>query len=177
MSYLALQLKPKFLLGSLLLLSFLFLGVSSAGAVGDAYFPQDTTLTINSVNYTILAGSDADSVVANATTAVVTVSAGQSISITSAGRFRLDNDGGFTTTCTTSVSTLLLSMPVGGSSKTVTITPDITTVLCQSSGGSVGGGGSYSAPAATPTPAPSTSVSPTPTPTSTSVLGAGVGVA
>ena len=151
-------------------MSFLFLGVSSAGAVGDAYFPQDTTLTINSVNYTILAGSDADSVVANATTAVVTVSAGQSISITSAGRFRLDNDQGFTTTCTTSVSTLTMSVATGGSSKTVTITPDTTTVLCQSSGGSVGGGGSggSSTPTVTPTPTPGTSVSPTPTPTPTS---------
>lgn len=145
------------------LLASVAVGVNSASAVGDAYFPQDTTLVINSNNYTITGGSDADSVVTSATNTVITTSAGRSLTITSANRYRLSNDGGFETGCSDTLSTLVISVASGGASKVVTVTPaDTNPNFCVSSGSSGSGGrGSRTIPFS---PTPTTSVTPTVSP-------------
>jgi len=144
-----------------LLVVAIFGSAGSAYAVGDAYFPQDTTVSLTGADYIIAASSDADSVTTNGTTTItVTISSGQSLTLTSAAGYSLSNDMGFGVTCTGAKSVLAI---VPASTKTVTISPNTSSVVCSSStggsGGSSGGGG---APASTPTPTPT--VTPTPTP-------------
>jgi len=161
---------------SLLLLTFLagsifWVGVNYANAVGDAYFPQDTTVALDAGNFTIAAGSDADTVTTNGTTITVTISTGQSFTLESASRKLLNNDGGFSTSCSNeNKSTINLTVSV---TTTVVITPSST--ICGSTGsvggssGGGGGGGGITTSVATPTPTPTVTASPTPTPATTSV--------
>src|SRR3989344_9242864 len=81
-------------------------GVNYANAVGDAYFPQATTVTIDVGSLTILAGSDADTVVTSSTQITVTISSGQSFSIESSDRKLLPNDSGYEYECLSDKSTL-----------------------------------------------------------------------
>lgn len=143
-------------------------------AVGNAYFPQATTLqmTISSVvkDFTISAGSDADSVVGNASSVTITMSPGQQLIITSADRYMFRNNDNFETVCTTSLSTITLTV---GSARSFTITPDGSTCSNNSTntGGTIassGGSGGAAAVAIQQSTTPTPSVTPVP-------VGVGVG--
>ena len=62
-------------------------GVDYAQAVGAASFPQDTNVTFSVGEFVIAAGSDADEVTTTGTNITVTISAGQTFTFKSAGRF------------------------------------------------------------------------------------------
>ncbi len=154
--------------------AFLF-GVNQAKAVGDAYFPQDTTVTLDVGNFTIIGGSDADTVETNGTTTItVTISADQSFTLESADRRILANNGGFSYSCFSDKSSIKITSTT---TRTIIITPQSSN--CGSvivSGGGGGGGGSVtstptvtSTPSSTPTPTPTAVSTPSPTPTSTPV--------
>lgn len=149
-----------------------FVGINQARAVGDAYFQQNTTVTLDVGNFTIVGGSDADTVTTNGTTSItVTISAGQSFELESTDRKTLNNDGGFTPSCTFDKSSVTLTVTT---QTTVIITPSSTVCGSVSVGGGGGGGGgstiSTSTPTPTPTPTPTSTPAFTPTPTSTPVL-------
>lgn len=172
--------KNKFSLSSLLvvLIGGVFLvGVNQAKAVGDAYFPQDTTVALDVGNMTIVGESDADSVVTTSTTITVTISSGQKFTLESPDRKLLNNDVGYSHSCFSNKSQLIIDSSLA---TTVVITPSSTT-CGGSSGGGGGGGGTVSStpiptpvstslPQATPTPV-ATPVSATPTPLSPVILG------
>lgn len=148
----------------------LFGGVNSAFAVGAASFTADTTVLNSPVTLTIVGGSDADSVVTTGgTTIVVTISSGSTFTLTSADHYRLDNDGGFGTSCDGNQSKLVIT--TAGSGVVVTVTPNTNIILCSSGGGvsSSGGGGGGGGSVSTPTPTPSVTATPTPAVTSTPV--------
>lgn len=144
--------------------------ISTAGAVGAAYFSEDTTLqvTISGVTYnlTAVAGSDADSVVVNTSSIEVTMSVGQRFILTSSDRLILSNDGGFSTACTSS-STLDLSLGSGASQTTITITPSTSRCVSFAPGGfdapTVNGGGGLGlgSPSPSVTPTPQARITPT----------------
>lgn len=144
-------------------------GVNRANAVGDAYFPQDTTVSMTVGDMTIQDGSDADSVVTSATEVTVTISAGQTFTFTSSDKKLLSNNGGFDYSCQATESRLVVSVATGGATKVVTITPSSNDCAGSSSGGGGGGGGSIlSTPTPTPTPTATPTSTATPTPTATS---------
>lgn len=157
-----------------IIFGLIFLFNNNALATGAASFPQDTTfqLTIGSVlsNFTVVAGSDADSVVVNNdNTITVTISSGENFTMSSADSYQLNNDGGLNYTKGCSPSQTLLTI-APASAKTVIITPSSTQVGGCVGGGTTnnasGGGGSVVTTTNTPTPTPSTSSGPTPTPSS-----------
>lgn len=157
--------KNKFSLSPLLvvLIGGVFLvGVNQAKAVGDAYFPQDTTVALDVGNLTIVGGSDADTVTTNGVNSVtVTISSGQSFTIESAARKILDTtDGAFSTTCSENKSSVTIT---NSTTRTVVITPSST--ICGSTG--TGGGGGGGGGGGTTTSTTSTTSTPTPTPVST----------
>lgn len=141
-------------------------GINYANAVGDASFPQDTTVALDVGDMTITAGSDADTVVATNTNITVTISSGQSFTLESTGRKLLENNGGFQYTCSEGKSSVTLTV---STATTIIITPSAT--VCGSTGsvggssGGGGGGGGTTTSVATPTPI--VTASPTPSPTST----------
>jgi len=143
-------------------------GSNYAHAVGAGYFQQDTIVQLTAgggTDYTILGGSDSDSVTVNTTTIAVTISSGETFTLTSASKFKLNNDGGFNTSCNGSVTQVVITSAV---STTVNITPDTNTVLCSTGGGSSGGGGGGGGVVlSTPTPTPTPTVTWTPTPSTT----------
>lgn len=154
-----------FLMGGLFLV-----GINQAKAVGDASFPQDTYVALDVGDMIITAGSDADTVVATNTNITVTISSGQSFTLESAGRKLLENNGGFSYTCSEGKSSVTLTV---STATTIIITPSSTTCGSTgsaggSTGGGGGGGGGY-VTSSTPTPTPTPVVS-TPTPISTPVL-------
>ena len=160
---------------SLVLLLLLLAGgvfllpVLHAGAVGDAYFLQDTTVDLTvggtSTSFTIVAGSDADSVVADTSTLTVTISSGQSFTITSADRKKLVNDGSVEYTCDSTQSSLTITK---SSTTTVIITPGSDQACSIGGGGGSSSGGSVSSSVSTPTPTPTpASTTPTPSPSQT----------
>ena len=150
----------------------------AAHAVGAAYFPQATTVTVtvngNSVTYTISAASDADQFVARTSSFVITISSGQRFIMTQANGKDFTNDSGYGISCS-GESTTTFDIPGPASQKTITVTPSGGTPCAGggTSGGGSGGGGGGGAPAvSTPTPSPTTtspsrSVSPSPSPSST----------
>ena len=154
-------------------------GAGSVYAVGDASFPQDTTVSLTGADYIIAGSSDADSVTTNGTTTVtVTISSGQSLTLTSINGYQLANDGGYGVTCSGAKSVLVLSTTASG--KVVVIAPNTSSTVCSSgTGGSGGGGGGY-VPISTPTPTPSATptatpvITVTPAPTSTPITTIGV---
>lgn len=161
-----------------LAIGLFWVGVNQANAVGDAYFPQATTVALDVGNITIAAGSDADTMETTNAKITITISSGQSMVFTSANKLQLSNNGGYSFTCEASQSRLSI---VPSSTETIVITPLSTT--CDSTGGtagssatptptpapSSGGGGTPSA--ATPTPSASPAVSATPTPTPSALVG------
>lgn len=159
--------KNKFYLLPLLVLLMggVFLaGVNQAKAVGNAYFPQNTTVSVSAGNLTIIGSSDADTVTTNGDTVTVTISTGQSFTIESADRKLLNNDGGYIYSCTDAKSSLTITTDA---TITVIISPSSTTCGSTSVGGSAttsSGGGSSVTIVSTPTPTPTATISPTPTP-------------
>ena len=145
---------------------FLF-KIPNSKAVGDASFPQDTTLQITVggtlTNYTISGPSDADSLIVNPSSFVITISPGQSFTVTSSDRHVFINDSSLQTTCSGSSSRVAIGAYI---QRPVTITPDGTTTLTappivnSSNSGATGGG--Y-AGAVAPTPSPVFSSTPLPT--------------
>lgn len=145
---------------------FLF-GINNAKAVGDAYFPQDTTVALDVGNMTIVGESDADTVVTTSSTITVTISSGQKFTLESPDRKLLNNDVGYSHSCFSNKSQIIIDSSLA---TTVVITPSSTTCGGSSGGGGGGGGGGgtvSSTPTPTPVPASTTPV-PTPTPVSTS---------
>ena len=134
-------------------------GIDQAKAVGDAFFPQDITVALDGGNLTIVGNSDADSVVATNTNITVTISAGQSFILESTDRKLLNNDGGFSSSCSESKSSLSMTVTT---TKTVIIT--LSSTVCGSTG-SVGG--DETTTSATPTPTPAVTASPTSSPITT----------
>lgn len=152
-----------------LTVGLVFLLSADALAVGDAYFPQDTTLqiTVGSTltSYTINAGSDADSLVVNPSSFVITISAGERFIVGSSARHLFVNDGGYSTNCASGTSSAL-DITGGSTQKVITVTPDGTTcTVVSGGGGGTGGGGSAVGGVPTQTTAiASTSPLPTPVP-------------
>lgn len=119
-------------------LLILFSGFQIALAVGDAYFPQDTTVSLDQGDFTIAGGSDADEVTVASTNVTVKISPDQTFTFKSSGRKILTNNSGYTYSCSSSESSLRITVGVGSSQKTVIITPD--SLACDTT--STGGGGS-----------------------------------
>ena len=155
---------------SILVVGMFLVDTNQAQAVGDAYFPQNTTVAVSAGDLTIIGGSDADTVTTNGDTVTVTISSAQSFTIESAGRKLLNNDGGFTYTCADDKSSLTITT---STTITVIISPSSTTCGSTSTGGSSGGGGGGGggSTTTTPTPTPARTSTPasTPAPTSTPV--------
>ena len=169
------QLKNKFslfVLATLLIGGVLLVGINQAMAVGDAYFPQDTTIALDVGNFTIVGGSDADTVTTSSTQITVTISTGQLLTIESPDRKILSNDIGYSYACSSNKSSIVIDTTTV--TKTVVITPSSSS--CGSAGGGSGGGGGGSGGSvtvsSTPTPTPTVSpaVSATPIPTSVPVF-------
>lgn len=158
---------PFFLLsGILFLTALLFLSPNNALAVGDAYFPQDTTVNLTvdgaSTNFTIAGESDANEVTVNASSITVNISAGQTFKLKSSGGNKLTNDGGIVSICSGGESSLTVTV---SSTKNVIISPGGGN-SCSSGGGGgggTGGVGGTTASVATPTPVPATSPTTFPT--------------
>src|SRR3989344_3512913 len=165
--------KNKFTLSlslAILIAAFLLAGINQAQAVGDAYFPQDTTVALDVGNMTIEGGSDADSVVATNNNITLTISADQTFVLLSSGKKRLSNNGGYSFECSSTQSRIQIT---SSTTKTVVISP--TSETCESAGtvscSSSSGGGGSTITVSTPTPTPmstpaSTVATPTPTPSS-----------
>ena len=143
------------------LLTFFYCSSNYALAVGDAYFPQDTTVNLTlsgtSTDFTVVSESEANEVTVNTSSITVNISPGQTFKLKSSDGDKLTNDGGVSYSCSGGESVLTLTV---SSIKTVVISPDPAT--CSGSGGGGGGGGvgsgsastSTSTSTATPTPAP-----------------------
>ncbi len=117
---------------------FALVGVQSAFAVSALTYSSDTTVVINGNNYTILSGSEATSVVVNATQIIVVVPTTKTFSLRSSSGFTLANDqSSAVLTCSNGVSTLAYT---SSGSTTITITPT-TAIACGITTGSGGGGG------------------------------------
>ncbi len=138
-------------------------GINQAKAVGDAYFQEETTVTMDVGDFTILGGSDADSVIATNTNITITISAGQTFTLTSPDRKLLTNDGNVSYSCSANRSSITIT-----GTKTVVITPESNNCDTLSNpGGGGGGGGGFITSTPTPTPTPIVSPVVSPTPTST----------
>ena len=156
--------KNKFSLLSLIivLIGGVFLAGIDLARAGDADFPQDTTVAMTVGNLIIVGGSSVDSVTTTADDIAISISAGQTFTLTSAGRLKLSNNGGFTYSCSSTESRLVVSVASGGAAITVTVTPSSEACDVTSGGGGGGGGGGT---ITTPTPTPTPTVTATPTPT------------
>ncbi len=176
------QLRDKILIRItvLLLLNWVLLVASDALAVGNASFPQATTVSITvsgaSTNFIISAGSDADSLTVNPSSFVFQISNGQRFTITSAQRFKFINNSSVATICESN-NTSTLDVLGTTLTRTITVTPDGSTcTLLQTAGGGSGGGGGVVSNPASPTITPTPSVGVTPTVSATPVVVARVTV-
>lgn len=156
----------------------LTLQAGKALATGDAYFPQDTTVSIGGLNFLIEAGSDADEVIATNTNITITISAGQRLTFSSSeGKTMVISGGNFALICAGDKSYVLLAPSSG--TYTVIITPDTTAgVTCGGGGGGGPSGGTTIVSTTTPAPTPSpttiitvTSPSPSATPSPSTSVG------
>jgi len=166
--------KMKRILSTIVCLSLFLLLVGMPdvlAVVGDAYFPQDTSLTLDGSTYTIAASSNADQVSTSGDTLTLLMSAGQEFVLRSADRRVMTNSGSYSYSCSSSQSSLTVNIPVGSSQTTVTVTPkgDCTTAntgggsgSTVSSGGGGGGGGASATPTTTPTTSPTGTTRTTP---------------
>ena len=127
----------------------------------------DITLTISGG-----VGQAVEAMVVGVNTVTVTLvgdgSNASSITFTSADRYTLNNDGGFSTTCGASTSSVTLTRAATAGTTTVILAP--STNLCSTStggaGGGGGGGGSTTTTTTTPATTPTTPITtPTTTPT------------
>ena len=138
-------------------------GINHANAVGDAYFPQATTVALGVGNFTIVGGSDADTVVTSGTQITVTISTGQTFTLESSDRKLLLNDSTYSYDCLSDRSSITITSTT---TKTVIITPSATACGVAGSAGGGGGGGTITS---TPTPTPTSSTVSTPVLTSTPI--------
>ena len=138
--------------------------VAGTALAADLTFANDTTVAVNSHNYTILATSAATSFVIGATTLTVTVPASSQVLVVSPDSFMLNNNASLTQNCNGSSNSITITGPL-----TVVVTPDATTTcsapqgsgaLVSGGGGGGGGGGSVT-------------VTPTTTTTTTTSSGSG----
>ncbi len=173
------------IVASVSLISGLFLlNISYSQAVGNAYFPQDTTVALTGGNLTILGGSDADQVTVSGNTITVLISATQRFTLTSSSKYSLTNDGNYSFSCDATQSRLDISISSGASQTTVNVNPAFSSCSSGSSGGTTGSSGGYSGgstspasstptltpkPTSSPTITPSVSATPVPSPSSTPV--------
>jgi len=143
-------------------LMFGFLGAQSAYAVAALHWDADTTVTINSNNYTIETDSEATSIVVGATTLTVVVPASSTFTLSSVVGFDLAPDGsdaveactgyersaaytGSGTVVYTPTDTKMCGSPTGGSgnhsgggSSTPPVVPPVTPEVTPSEGCSAG---------------------------------------
>ena len=172
--------KPSlFILSFVLVSGMLLTEINQVQAVGDAYFSEDTTVTMDNGDFIITAGSNADEVITSATTVTVLISANQTFTLKSSGRKVFGVAGTYSSkTCTSTESSIILAPVTGDAQSTVTITPSAET--CTDTSSAVGsgtttttsGGGTTtvaSTPTPTPTPSPAVSGSPAPSPSTTPV--------
>lgn len=159
-----------------IIVSLLIFSANSVSAAA-LEFPQNTTIELTLggtvTNFTVNAGSNVDSIETTASKITVTISGGQSFTLSSADGFQLTNNGGFDYTCPTGGASVLgFSLPGGSGQRTVVITPARTTCSASSSGGggsgAGGGGGGGASSAATPTPTPA--LTPITTPTADGII-------
>src|SRR3989344_7415021 len=154
------------LLVIVLMAGLLLVGVNHAGATTVTY-AQNTTWNADVGNITILADSEVNEVTTTGTTMTISIISGQHIILQSSDKLHLSNTGGYSFTCNSTNSELVISAT---STQTVIVTPQSTS--CDSTGGTAGGGGSTggggggtTTPVATPTPTPTPTVSPAVSPT------------
>lgn len=133
-----------------------------ANAVGNAYFPQDTTVALDVGNFTIVGGSDADSVTTSNTQVTIGISTGQSFTLESSNRYLLVNDSGYTYECLSNKSAITIT---SATTKTVIITPSTNTCGTSSGGGGGGGTTTTTSTATASTPTPTSTLTPTVSPT------------
>lgn len=106
---------------------------SSANAV-DLTWTADTTVTIDSANYTIESGSAATSIEIGATVLTVVVPSGSTFTFSSSDRYVLSNSASIISDCTSTENSLTIIGPV-----TVNITPN-KNATCTTLGSHGGGG-------------------------------------
>ncbi|MBW2661461.1 MAG: hypothetical protein JRD93_05630, partial [Deltaproteobacteria bacterium] len=154
------MIKNKLKIGLVFALVMMFGAVNIVGAVGLTY-SNDTTVDLSSpdIDLTIVAASEATTVVVNAGTIVITLPiGGNAFTITSASRHLLiSNDTSALTksySCDSNRLETLVVTPGASVAETITLTPD----SAQCVGASGSGGGTYIPPADT-TPPTSTSIS------------------
>lgn len=147
----------KFLLSSaVFLLTFLFFSSNYALAVGDAYFPQDTTVNLTvdgtSTNFTIVAESDANEVTFNTSSITVNISSGQTFKLKSNGGNKLTNDANIAYSCSGGETSLTVTRSATNS---VVISPGAPGCTSGGGGGGGGAGGVSGTSTSTTTPTPS----------------------
>jgi len=122
----------KLKLGLFIIIMFsVFILASYANAAG-LNWTNDTTVTIGSKNYIILAGSGATSITVGSVNLSVTVPDGSTFTLTSADRYELDHTPGVGNfSCGDSISSLVIT----GAQGNIIITPD-TTGACTIAGSS-----------------------------------------
>ena len=118
----------------------------AAFAVGEVILSADSViLQMNSKNWTVTSSSATlDSISVDSSSFTVTMSANQTLKLTSSDRLTLSmpETGSITigSSCGTSESTHTITNPVGGATVTFTVTPGTT--ACAVGGGIISGGGS-----------------------------------
>ena len=145
-------------LGLIALIASLSLS-NAAFAAANVTYSVDTTLSVNGVNLTVKAASQASEVIIGATTLTVSTGAEQTFTIVSANKYQLSVSPIRPMICTETTSSVVIS---GGISNVV-ITPTAVAATCPASGGATGGGGGGSSVIVTP------SVTPAVTPVATPV--------
>jgi hypothetical protein len=126
------------------------LGISLTGAstafAAALNYSVDTTVTVNNVDYTVLAGSAATTLTIGNNTLTVDVPGASTFTLRSIDRFRLSNDQGLTQTCTGTENDVVVP---GAATVIFTLSP----FPCSSGGsGSSGGGGGGGGDTTTPAP-------------------------
>ncbi len=158
----------------LLLAIFLAISPLAALATNEVAVPDDIILVLpsDSTQYTLQAGSSADSITINSSTFDFVLSSGGIIRIISADKKKLDNNLNRTYSCSATQSSLIIThLSTDATGVTVTVTPSGTCTSADSGsssvlgGGIISGGGGTSAPTVPPqtpsappsTPSPSVS--------------------
>lgn len=114
-----------------ILCTVLFFGLlpSFSSATADIVFENDTVITLDGHDYTIVSGSQANSLDIGDTSITITVPVESTFTLLSAERFVLENDQNFTFTCTNNISSIALSLVTS-----LILTPDTSTVCTPPSG-------------------------------------------
>lgn len=123
-------------------------------AFNDVTFSADTVVNLatQGINVTILSGSEVTAYTVGLDNISFSMQNGSTVVIRSADKKQLTNDSGFTVTCATSYSELVIT---SSSTQTVVVTPSTSTCSSSSSSGSSsgsGGGGSGGSGGANPPP-------------------------